>query len=65
MTALWGKDLGMAANPTRATKAHDDEDGPVRKGPENTPQDIRTHQYLCSLANLIETERVTLAGVQQ
>lgn len=59
ITALWAKDLGLEEDDGVGINQYDDEVAQVSKV-KNTTQDIKTHEYLKSLANLIEVERVTL-----
>lgn len=59
ITALWAKDLGLEDFDGAGGGAYDEEAAPVTKV-KNTKQDVRTYQYLTSLANFIEVERVTL-----
>lgn len=58
ITALWAKDLGLDEYDGPMNQ-YDDEGAQVSKV-KNTKQDIKTYQYLMSLANFIEVERVTL-----
>ena len=61
ITALWAKDLGLEdfEQALGGGGGYDDEAAQVTKV-KNTKQDVRTYQYLTSLANFIEVERVTL-----
>ena len=56
--ALWAKDLGL----NELQQAKDKNDLESKPNLKNSIQDIKTHEYLQSLANFIEVERVTLLG---